>query len=182
MIRMWQPCRIVTRYWARNDKRGLASHAEDLLRLTYHYTCQSKSTIVVWMFIILVLHISSSCRVFQYSHILQDARSALRHTHSRGHGHLKSLCTFFTAVSSAPKRGLGRTWTFCFIFVSGGNFIDKQFIGKFLCCIVRSIHMLSNKIIRIPTTTRNQTMRGWGENIGQELSSSDHFSSDPWSF
>ena len=44
---------------------------------------------------------------------------------------------------------------------SGGNFdnlIDKQFIGRFPCCNFLTIDMLQNKINKIPTTTRNQTV------------------------
>ena len=43
---------------------------------------------------------------------------------------------------------------------SGGNFyhlFDKQFIVRFPCCTIPTIYMLSNKIIKISTTNRNQT-------------------------
>ena len=48
-------------------------------------------------------------------------------------------------------------WTIGLISVSGGNLNDKQFIVRFPSHAALTIHMLSNKIITIPTTTRNQT-------------------------
>ena len=46
---------------------------------------------------------------------------------------------------------------------SGGildNFIDNKSIGRFpFCTTILTSHMWSNKIIAIPTTTRNQTYR-----------------------
>ena len=58
-------------------------------------------------------------------------------------------------------------WTIGFISARGGNFdnsIDKQFIASLLCCTILTVHMLSNIIIKIPTTTTNPayilSMRG----------------------
>ena len=49
------------------------------------------------------------------------------------------------------------------ISASGGNFenmADKTFMGRFLCCNFLTVGMLPNKINKIPTNTRNQTVRG----------------------
>ena len=46
---------------------------------------------------------------------------------------------------------------------SGGNFddlVDKQFIGRFPHCTVPTIQMVSNIIIKIPTTTPNMFYKG----------------------
>ena len=37
------------------------------------------------------------------------------------------------------------------------NFIEQQFIGRFPCCIILTIQMLTTKIIKIPTTSTNKT-------------------------
>ena len=38
------------------------------------------------------------------------------------------------------------------------NLVEKPFMVRFPCCNFLIIHMLQNKINKIPTTTRNQTV------------------------
>ena len=49
-------------------------------------------------------------------------------------------------------------WTIGLVSGSGGNFDDlvgRQFVGTFPCCTTPTIQVVSNEIIKIPTTTRN---------------------------